>query len=82
LVGQERNRVTIQEEIYEKVESSERNTASSPGAHAPSRADFGALAEIVFDPQKVRDREGAIASARGACAPRMTIYAISTKISA
>jgi hypothetical protein len=39
------------------------------GAHAPSRADFGALAEMILNPLKVRDREGAIASTRGACAP-------------
>ena len=46
------------------------------GAHAPLRADFGASAEIFFQlvnttAGKVRDREGAIASTRGACAPRM-----------
>jgi predicted HAD superfamily Cof-like phosphohydrolase len=46
------------------------------GAHAPSRADFGALAEIFFQlistaAGKVRDREGAIASTRGACAPQI-----------
>src|SRR5207245_5679020 len=40
------------------------------GAHAPSRADFGALAEIFSESEKVRDREGAIASTRGGCAPR------------
>jgi len=40
------------------------------GAHAPSRVDFGALAETFFMALKVRDREGAIASTRGACAPR------------
>ncbi|MGE5214029.1 MAG: hypothetical protein ACM3NN_10105 [Nitrospirota bacterium] len=43
-------------------------------ARAP-RAAFGALAEslFAFSPsasQKVRDREGAIASTRGACAPQ------------
>ncbi len=46
------------------------------GAHAPSRADFGAFAEIFFQAigtaaGKVLDREGAIASTRGACAPRI-----------
>jgi hypothetical protein len=44
------------------------------GAHAPSRADFGALAKIlalrVNHGGKVRDHEGVIASTRGACAPR------------
>jgi hypothetical protein len=40
------------------------------GAHAPSRADVGALAEIFSEIVKVRDREGAIASTRGACAPQ------------
>ncbi len=47
------------------------------GAHAPSRARFGALAETPsarqlvgsLESEKVRDREGAIASTRGACAP-------------
>lgn len=38
------------------------------GAHAPLRAGFGALAETIFG--KVRDREGAIARTRGACALR------------
>jgi hypothetical protein len=32
------------------------------GAHAPSRADFGAVAEILSDSKQVREREGAIAS--------------------
>jgi hypothetical protein len=41
------------------------------GAHAPSRADFGALVEIFFESEKVRDREGAIASTRGARAPQI-----------
>jgi len=46
------------------------------GAHAPWRADFGALAEIFFQAistaaGKVRDCEGAIAGTRGACAPRI-----------
>jgi hypothetical protein len=46
------------------------------GAHAPSRADFGAFAEIFSGSEKVRDREGAIGlsrtgiSTRGGCAPR------------
>jgi len=44
------------------------------GAHAPSRASFGALAETLVPPVstargKVRDHEGVIASTRGACAP-------------
>jgi hypothetical protein len=44
------------------------------GAHAPPRASFGALAEILVPPVsivrgKVRDHEGVIASTRGACAP-------------
>jgi hypothetical protein len=43
--------------------------ADCRGVHAPSRADFGAIAEISFG-EKVRDREGAITSMRGACAPR------------
>jgi hypothetical protein len=43
------------------------------GAHAPSRADFGALAKIFSEIAKVRDRGGAIASTRGACAPRRKI---------
>jgi len=38
------------------------------GAHAPSRVDFGALAEIFSEIAKVRDRGGAIAGTRGACA--------------
>ena len=46
------------------------------GAHAPSRADLGALAEITLEigpsgSEKVRDREGAITSTRGACAPQL-----------
>jgi hypothetical protein len=48
------------------------------GAHAPSRAHFGALAEMPpgvavcgpTKPEKVHDREGAIASTRGAWAPQ------------
>jgi hypothetical protein len=48
------------------------------GAHASSRARFGALAEtLVYGRNylgsgvtKVRDGEGAIASTRGACAPQ------------
>ncbi len=40
------------------------------GVHAPSRADFGALAEIFSRMVKAGDCEGAIASTRGACAPR------------
>jgi hypothetical protein len=44
------------------------------GAHAPSRAHFGALAEMLRDTsnraRKVRDDEGAVASTRGACAPQ------------
>src|SRR6266403_1994746 len=41
------------------------------GAHAPSRAGFGALAETIFPKaEQVRDGEGAIASTRGACAPQ------------
>jgi hypothetical protein len=46
------------------------------GARAPSRAHFGALAEIAsVGPMrsarvKVRDHEGVIASTRGACAPQ------------
>jgi hypothetical protein len=44
------------------------------GAHAPSRADFGALAEIPIPPTasargKVRDHEDVIASTRGVYAP-------------
>jgi hypothetical protein len=44
------------------------------GAHAPSRADLGALAEIFLRSTtaargKVRDHEGVLASTRGACAP-------------
>ncbi|MFL6552969.1 MAG: hypothetical protein ACJ8LV_06350, partial [Chthoniobacterales bacterium] len=45
-----------------------------------SRAHFGALAEMrslqlkYSESQKVRDREGAIASTRGACAPRKHTY--------
>ena len=38
-------------------------------AHAPSRADSGALAETNFQGGK-RDDEGVIGSRRGACAPR------------
>jgi hypothetical protein len=48
------------------------------GAHTPSRARFGALAETLSTRQpvrfskfaKVRDRDAAIASTRGACAPQ------------
>jgi hypothetical protein len=42
------------------------------GSASASRARFGALAEAIFlhASGKVRDREGAIASTRGACAPR------------
>jgi hypothetical protein len=43
------------------------------GERTPSRAGFGALAETVFlipIPEKVRDREGAITSTRGARSPR------------
>ena len=40
------------------------------GSARASRANFGALAEMFFNPSKVRDREGAIASTRGACAPQ------------
>jgi hypothetical protein len=45
------------------------------GAHAPSRADFGALAEMNFDAvsiweSKGRDDEGVISSMAGACALR------------
>ncbi|PYV51232.1 MAG: hypothetical protein DMG96_16420 [Acidobacteria bacterium] len=44
------------------------------GAHAPSRAVFGALAEtsvpaVSTARGRVRDHEGVIASTRGACAP-------------
>jgi hypothetical protein len=44
------------------------------GAHAPSRADFGALAETFLWSTsaaggKVCDHEGVIASTRGACVP-------------
>jgi hypothetical protein len=45
------------------------------GAHAVSRAHFGALAEMLqinHGPTKVRDGEGAIASTRGACAAQPT----------
>jgi hypothetical protein len=46
------------------------------GAHAPPRAHFGALAEMLRDTSKratkVRDGEGAFASTRGACAPQST----------
>ena len=43
-----------------------------PGSARASRAGFGALAETIFwhASGKVRDREGAIVSTRGACAPR------------
>jgi hypothetical protein len=43
-----------------------------PGSARASRAGFGAIAETIFlpFPGKVRDREVAIASTRGACAPR------------
>jgi hypothetical protein len=59
-----------------KFESSNAWRREFRGAHAPSPADFGARAEILFRPidataGKVRDREGAIASTRGAYAPRM-----------
>jgi len=48
------------------------------GARAPSRARFGAPAEtsstrqpVIFSKfEKVRDRDGAIASTRDACAPQ------------
>ena len=46
------------------------------GAHAPSRAGFGALAETNFEAlrkDKVRDDEGVIASTRGACAPQSEV---------
>src|ERR1700719_3598685 len=41
------------------------------GSGAPARAGFGAVAEIPAQTAKVRDREGAIASTRGACAPQI-----------
>ena len=52
-----------------------RKLRSLWGAHAPSRAVFGALAEtfvprIINATGKVRDHEGVIASTRGACAPK------------
>ena len=58
-----------------KIESLRARRQEFWGAHAPSRADFGGLAEIFSHPistaaGKVRDREGAITSTRGACAPR------------
>jgi hypothetical protein len=42
------------------------------GAHAPSRAHFGALAEIsgYHGKSEARDGGGAIASTRGACDPQ------------
>jgi hypothetical protein len=48
-----------------------RHSCRFRGAHAPSRASFGALAETPVSPVrgKVRDHEGVIASTRGACAP-------------
>ncbi len=45
-------------------------TAEFRGAHAPSRARFGAIAETLG---KVREGGGAFASTRGACAPRNKI---------
>ena len=38
------------------------------GAHAPSRVDFGASPKSFWE--RVCDREGAIASTRGGCAPQ------------
>ncbi len=38
------------------------------GAHAPSRALFGASPKSLFP--KAREGEGALASTRGACAPQ------------
>ena len=38
------------------------------GAHAPSRALFGASPKSLSE--KVREGEGALASTRGACAPQ------------
>jgi len=52
-----------------------RASADFWGAHARSRAHFGALAEMLWidrEPRKVRDGDGAIASTRGACAPQST----------
>jgi len=51
-----------------------RDSRTFWGAHAPSRATFGALAEtlalrVTTARGKVRDHEGVIASRRGACAP-------------
>jgi hypothetical protein len=45
------------------------------GAHAPSRAGFGALAETI-SPRKIREREGAFASTRGACAPQIHAFTV------
>jgi hypothetical protein len=48
------------------------------GAHAPSRADAGALAGMNFSAQakgKVRFSEGAKTSTRGACAPQNAVNA-------
>ena len=60
-----------------KFELPRAGRQESWGAHAPSRADFGALAKIFSQPigtarGKVGDHEGVIASTRGACAPRRT----------
>ena len=48
--------------------------AAFRGAHAPSRADFGASPKslcIARSGKKVRDGEGAVAGTRGACAPQI-----------
>jgi len=53
-----------------------RASADFWGAHAPSRAHFGALAEMLWIDRelgKVRNGEGAIASTRGACAPQAVV---------
>jgi hypothetical protein len=51
-----------------------REHAEFWGAHAPSRAHFGAFAEMLrnrlIKSEKGRDGEGAIASTRGAWAPQ------------
>jgi hypothetical protein len=59
-----------------KLEKGTRNRHSRSfwGAHAPSRAPFGALAETLAPPigtarGKAPDHEGVIASTLGACAP-------------
>ena len=66
----------VLEDVLKLVAELRKHGALNPGSARASRAGFGASPKQScalssgFETEKVRDREGAIASTRGACAPQ------------